>query len=376
MPRRGENIFKRKDGRWEGRYIREHVEGRAVYGYVYDKTYTEVRKKLEEAKDAVRERKKHPINIRMSCEEWFDYWLETLVRPYVKESTYARYWHSMHGHLIPGLGRLRLNNLSETDVQQFLNSLTSDSKPLAVSTIRALFTLLRACLDKARQLGYCNVLLEQVKLPKQPAPKCRVLTLDEQARLEQRLQEGDYSTQGIFISLYTGLRVGELCALKWEDIDLERLVLRVRSTVQRIKDVEQQHGRKTKLTEGMPKSDTSSRDIPLAGFMVERIRTLRDNRPFPDCPYVLCGKSGASIEPRTYQYRFQKLMKELDIEGVTFHTLRHTFATRSVEVGFDIKSLSEILGHSGADVTIRRYIHSLEEQKRRNMGLLESIYRQ
>ena len=157
--------------------------------------------------------------------------------------------------------------------------------------------------------------------------------------------------------------------MKWENISLEDRIIRIGSTMQRIRDFEEDSETKTKVVIGAPKTDTSLRIIPLTNYAVELCSQMEDREPEF---YVLTGRKHY-MEPRTLQYRLKKYTQECGLEDVHFHTLRHTFATRCVEVGFEIKSLSEILGHSTTTVTLERYVHSSIELKRNNMEKLASV---
>jgi len=163
----------------------------------------------------------------------------------------------------------------------------------------------------------------------------------------------DYLKAGILICLFMGIRIGELCALKWQDIDLEADEIRISKTIQRIKNTEPNPTTKTKIIIDTPKSETSIRAIPIPDFLFKILKALKSNN---DC-YFLTGKPDKFIEPRLYQMKFKKFLEECKIRDVTFHTLRHTFATRAVESGFDTKSLSEIIGHTDINFTYRRYVH-------------------
>ena len=172
---------------------------------------------------------------------------------------------------------------------------------------------------------------------------------------------------GILLALFTGMRIGELCALRWDNISMRGQTIKIASTMQRLKDMEE--GRGTKIVIGSPKSDTSIRTIPMTDYAAELCGRMR---PGSSTAFVLTGTSDY-MEPRTLQYRLEKYTKECGLEGVHFHTLRHTFATRCVEVGFEIKSLSEVLGHATTSVTLDRYVHSSIELKRSNMNKLSAV---
>ncbi|MDE6777361.1 MAG: site-specific integrase, partial [Oscillospiraceae bacterium] len=171
------------------------------------------------------------------------------------------------------------------------------------------------------------------------------------------------TTLGIALSLYTGIRIGELCALQWADIDLKKRILTVRKTIQRIQSTNKNH--RTRLVITAPKSNSSCREIPIPDCLYKMLLKFKSNQNI----YILSTKT-KPIEPRTMQYRFAKILKNANLPSVHYHTLRHAFATNCVALGFDIKILSEILGHSSVELTLNRYVHSSMKRKQYCMNLL------
>jgi integrase len=194
----------------------------------------------------------------------------------------------------------------------------------------------------------------------------RVLTpLERESLIGILMEDMDSFKFGVFLALYTGIRIGELCALQWKDIDFARATLKVRKTIQRIQNTDSHATSKTKIVISEPKSKSSIREIPLTSSIMEIAWKFVS---FPDS-YILTG-TGRYIEPRTMQNHFKLYVKQSGISDANFHALRHTFATRCVKVGFEIKSLSEILGHASVNITLNRYVHSSFELKRSNMSKL------
>lgn len=199
----------------------------------------------------------------------------------------------------------------------------------------------------------------------------RVLSQSEQEILLKVLtDEMDRYKFGVLLSLYTGIRIGELCALQWEDFCISQSTLRIRKTMQCIQDLGNGSISKTKIVITEPKSQCSVRDIPLPSFIIDIAIPFISNSK----SYILTGND-RYIEPRTMQNRFNRYVKESGIDDANFHALRHTFATRCVEVGFEIKSLSEVLGHANVNITLNRYVHSSFELKHSNMNKLASQYK-
>jgi integrase len=196
----------------------------------------------------------------------------------------------------------------------------------------------------------------------------RVLTRTEQDKLTAFLmQNADRTKVGVLLCLYTGIRVGELCALRWEHISLAEKTIFICGTAQRVQDFSDSN-RKTHVTITSPKSKSSIRKIPLPDFLVEQLRPFMSGAD----TYLLTGTARV-FEPRTIQNRFKKYLQLLELPDCGFHTLRHTFATRCVELGFEIKSLSEILGHADIEITLNRYVHSSMDLKRVNMDKVAAL---
>lgn len=205
-------------------------------------------------------------------------------------------------------------------------------------------------------------------MPKGKAKEKSLLGKAEQTMLNNYLTSNpNASNVGILLSATTGIRIGELCALKWGNIDLEKRTLTIKNTVQRIKSIDGSTA--TKLIITLPKSNSSVRKIPLPDFIIPILRNLKGNNDY----YILSG-TRAIIEPRTMQYRFKHILSDLNLPNVSFHSLRHGFATTCIALGFDVKTLSEILGHSSVEITLNRYVHSSMERKAEFMKLLSSVF--
>ena len=373
MPKRGENIYKRKDHRWEGRYIKCYDEkGKAKYGYVYAATYTDVKKKLSDAKcdNNTSDELRKVITYSSIISNW-----TAMLRINTKESTYARYYHLIYSHIVPKLGSKPINQITNPVIEEFLNELIFNGRMdgnggLSNKTVADILVLVKRSLKYASDCGYqTNCKLGSLTIKNSP-PEMRVFTIEEQKTLHNYLTTNiDREKFGILLCLYTGIRIGELCALKWENIDTSKGVLQVRKTMIRIQNVEKTDGAKTKLIISEPKSKCSIRDIPIPDCL-EMYINIFESAP---SDYVLSGSFDQVIEPRTMQNRFHKHLMLCGIIDANFHALRHTFATRCVEIGFEVKSLSEILGHTNVNITLNRYVHPSIELKRVNMQKLNSF---
>lgn len=370
MARKGENIYKRKDNRWEARYqIGYDENGKMKYGYCYAKTYQEVKEKQGKAKANLlfgnQEKSKTSKTLFSSCcNEWV-----MLNRTKVKESTYSKYRKVVEKHIIPELGGFHVETISTMLVEQFSFTLLN-AKKLSTKTTKDILVILNSIIKYMQNHYPASRRDIDIIYPKEQHQEMRVLTIIEQKNLiNELLSEMDVFKFGILLSLLTGLRLGEVCALKWKDISIPEKTLAVCSTMQRIIDFGDDLGSKTKLIISEPKSFNSFRVIPLPDCIIPYCFNFKKKGE----EYVLSNEKRKYIEPRVMQYQLEKILKKCKIENAHFHTLRHTFATRCVEADFEIKSLSEILGHSSPKITLERYVHSSLELKRNNMNKLQFI---
>lgn len=376
MPRRGENIYKRKDGRWEGRVLRGHaVDGKALYSYFYGYSYAEVKQKMtiHQPLTANKLKRPEPSVKSASCGDAALRWLAGK-RLKVKDSTYARYQNLIDNHIIPDLGKRVVSELSNGILEQYVEQLLHQGRKdkrggLSAKTVSDILTILKAILKYMGKQGYeVDVRFDELTVRKS-YHEMRVLSVSEQDKLAELFQNDvDNRRLGVMLSLYTGLRLGEVCALKWENVDLANRVIRVRSTMQRIRN-NTGVGGKTIIVITEPKSESSIRDIPIPNFLFPVLKRLRGKND----AFVLSGSSDKFVEPRTMENYFKRCVAECGIAPANYHALRHSFATRCVELGFDIKSLSEILGHSNVSITLDRYVHSSFELKKQNMDKLRML---
>lgn len=290
MPRKGENIYKRKDGRWEGRYIRSYdSEHKAKYAYVYGKTYSEVKRKLTEQRGNVQ--KVQPTKNKSSTYgELLDCWLHSM-QLNTKESTQARYTHLIKTHIKPHLGAVQLSQLTTDAIEIFIEQQLTDGRldnsgGLSPKTVTDILTIIKSTIEYARYKELpviCN--LSKLSIKKKEK-EMRVFTPSEQESLIGTLtNDMDHSKFGVLLSLYTGIRVGELCALQWEDFDLAHSKLKIRKTMQRIQDLGNGSVSKTKIVITEPKSQCSIREIPLPLFIVDVAKKFASNPK----AYILTG---------------------------------------------------------------------------------------
>ena len=242
-------------------------------------------------------------------------------------------------------------------------------KGLAPKTVNSILSLLRNILEfAAREKGIPIADTKDISV-KQPQKPMRILSRAEQQRLSEYLRENlTPCNMGILLCLYTGLRIGEICALTWTDILIEEQCLYIHQTMQRVQ-VEGNTEKKTEVVILPPKNDCSIRRIPIP----DEIKQLLLSTQKQNKAYLLTGMVHSYMEPRNMENRFKSVTRECNIRDVNFHALRHTFATRCVELGFDVKSLSEILGHASVNITMNRYVHPSMELKQKNMNLLSEL---
>ncbi len=369
MPRKGENIYKRRDGRWEARYIHHYENDRPKYRYVYGVSYSEVKSKREvrlRAPDRV-----GPTEAKKACPFEFlaALWLEN-IRLSVKESTFTRYHRVVDRYLLP---RLEGQPVAKMD-QRYLSDLTGrllreggvKGGPLAPKTVADMLCVLKAIFRYGAENGLPCPDISGLKPPQNSPKRVSYLAEKDRQKLEQMLFDSEDTTSlGIIFTLFTGVRIGELCGLRWGDIDFEENTVHIVRTVERIADLDPDSPRRTKVIVGKPKTESACRVIPLPSFLAEFLQARRQSSEI----YLLTGTDRCT-EPHQYYIRYRKFLKRHQIDACTFHALRHSFATGCIEQGFDTKSLAEILGHASVSTTLAIYVHPSLRQKRMQMERL------
>ncbi len=305
---------------------------------------------LQELKKAIRkedEKKK----FETVAQEWIEY-----KKISIKESTYCNYLFIIEKYLIP---EFKEKNIER--IKNYNNYIQNLQKELSAKTIRDIINVLKAILKYYEDENDCILPLKRMNLPKMEKQRLKILSDKEKERLEKYCYEKNtLKTLGIIVCLNTGMRVGEICSLKWKNIDLENKEIFVEQTLQRIYNKE---SRNSNIVIDRPKTDCSIRSIPINQKLYEILKPLK--KKYKDDDYFLSGKSTEIVEPRNYQYNFKVILNECKLKPYKFHILRHTFATNCVEVGMDAKSLSEILGHSDVDITLGIYVHSSDKIKKK-----------
>lgn len=303
-------------------------------------------------------------NFNTITEQWLQY-----IQFTKKYSTYIKYQNIYEKYIRPLIGNRRTDEIITAECRQILKTAYGKYREKAMS--QSTYNSIKIVLFQILNYAESPVSIQEIK--KNFPSVCHnslntaVLSKEEQFKLNSfLLQETDSYKIGILVCLYTGLRLGEICALRTSDIDFARKCIYVNQTVQRIKTNGQIQ--KTQLVISDPKTASSKREIPLCDFLLKLLLNH-----MPQTEYLLGKKP---LEPRTYQYKLKQYFSTLSITGKHFHSLRHTFATNCIESGMDPKCLSEILGHADVNTTLNRYVHPSFDSKIHQINVFANIYRQ
>ena len=326
------------------------------------------------------------LNNDITIECWLNHWYDTYAKRTIKQSTAISYRGYITNHINPQIGLYKLSELNADVLQCFFNyEMESGSKKdgggLSPKTLHNIKLMLHKALKKAMELELINKnYAEFVELPHVKKPQIHILSFSEQQKLLSELRHSEESLYfGVYLALSTGMRLGEVLGLRWSDVDLDNNVLHIKRTVNRLNTLDGSDGStKTELVVGVPKSDTSIRDIPFNNILRNEFIKYREKMMkrlsilnIKSDDYVLMLRRGKPVEPKTMQDVWHRIEHSAGIQNqVTFHGLRHTFATRAIEIGVDVKTLSVLLGHSDVAVTLSRYTHISEQQKRNAMNII------
>ncbi|MBR2180692.1 MAG: site-specific integrase, partial [Oscillospiraceae bacterium] len=378
------NIRLRADGRWEVRI---------TVGYDFatgkPKRISRYTDKQEEAVKLLHElsfiRETSPKNFHsVTLGEWLDLCLNVYMKNTLKQSTYSSYEGYIRVHFKPALGNILLKDITPRLLQHYYNY-KSEQEGLAPKTIVNLNLFLHKALSYAVNEGYImSNPAASINLPRGDKPQIEILTRDEQLRLV----EGSYQHRyGVFIRLvlFTGIRLGELLGLRWEDVDFSSQTLYIRRTLNRLSKRERvgENGCSTEIVIQSPKSQNSIRRIPLLPGVVADLQNwnaiqnadrLASVENYEQSGFVVTNPMGKYIEPRTFKDYYNQILQLSGLPHFTFHALRHTFASRAMEQGMDAKTLSMILGHASVSFTLDTYTHVLDDHKREGMALMNELY--
>ncbi len=369
MSRRGDNIHRRKDGRWEGRYKDGYKSnGTIKYSSVYAKTYSECKNKLINAQTNA---KQSPVKLKSNKKfhEILSNWLITnQIR--LKGATVAKYSQMIETHITPKLGYIKISELNAFEINKFLEDKLKHggkhAEALSPSYVRTMAIIIEAAINYAVSEGLCLPLKSPINKPTVLKKELFVLNKHTENIIKEKLYpDCSLVSVGVFLALYAGMRIGEVCALRWCDVDFDLNVIHIRHTVSRIQS--QNQNQKTKLIIDDPKTTSSARDIPMPTILKNKLLQAYLNR----CSEFVVSSNDSFVGTRTFDYQYRNLLKRNNIEVFNFHTLRHSYATRCAESGMDAKTLSILLGHSSSKTSLEIYVHpSIENTKEK----LENIF--
>lgn len=315
-------------------------------------------------------------NKKILYKDWIYTWLLEK-KDYIKESTYANYSNNIFNHIIPKLGNYYLNELNHKVIQDFLLELSKNGRKdntggLAEKTIKDITIIIKGSIKKGINEDKIKHIELTFNYPKDNKEnKLYVLTKREQNKITNYVLENINSRNiGLLISLYSGIRIGELCALRWEDVDFKKNCLTINKTIQRVY-IKDKNKNISKVIITTPKTKNANREIPINKDFLEILKKVKSDKEH----YILTGNE-RYIEPRTYRKYFNKILDELKIKHFNFHSLRHTFATNCISLGVDYKTVSELLGHANVNITLNLYVHPRYSQKKKCIDLVCKVFQE
>jgi len=381
MAKRGQNegsIRKRKDGTWEARVtIGISADGKQQRKSLYGKTRQEVNAKMT---DLLNNLQKGIITnpTEMTLAEWLDFYMLEYKKQYVKPTTYNNYTVKVKNHIKPAIGHYKLKALRQDIIQKFVNSLSA--KGLAPSTVIDVFKVLNNALETAVDDGLIvrNV-ANRVKLPKTTKPQITVLTQEQQNAFVEQAKVTYMGVVYIF-DLCTGMRLGELLGLKWQDIDFEQNQLHIKRIIRKVKDPDnpEEHWH---LEFGTPKTPTSERIIPLNETAIKVLADVwaqqeknkeKASTAYEDNDLVFCTQLGRPLDPTNMRRTCYSICAKIGVSNFHPHCLRHTFATRGAENNVDVRVMQKFLGHATIKETADTYTHVLNDLKQSEILKLDS----
>ncbi len=309
----------------------------------------------------------------MTTQNLLTEWLEIYQKEHIKARTYSRYQGLITMHIVPALGDRSISELGRREIQDFLSQQKKDGnmrngEKLSATSTNMMLSVLNLAFEYACDMEYVEENpCVRVRRTKAETKKIEAFTVEEQRAIETEIAMAeDKRLHGILLCLYTGLRIGELLGLTWNDVDLERGVIKITKTVYR----EKNESGTWQICVDTPKTKASDRVIPLPEYITNMLRQDYENA---QTPYVVENKKGERMSIRSYQYIFEKLTERTGVRKLNFHALRHTFATRAIECGMDIKTVADIMGHQNASITLNRYAHCMLDHKIEMMQKLPRV---
>lgn len=385
--KRGHNegsIKERKDGRYEVRVTAgyDFETGKQKRISYYTRTKADAIQKLHEEEYKIHfQQQVDPTSTTFL--DWLRLWLETYMKNTLKQSTYVSYRGYIENHIAPAFPTLKLKDLTTKLLQDFYNYKQS-TEGLSPKTISNLHRCLHKAMKQAVLEHYIDYNpCDAVNLPRNEKPQIEIFTREQQQLLTYTSYQFRY---GIFIRLVlaTGIRMGELLGLRWEDIDFNKRMLSIRRTLNRLPKVDYDGiGNSTEIVIQEPKTKNSIRSIPLISNIanelqqwktVQKTDAMTAGDAYQDSGFLVTNPFGGYVEPRTFKDFYDEILNASGLGHHTFHALRHTFATRAMEQGMDAKTLSILLGHYSVAFTLDTYTHVLDSQKHEEMKVMEEFF--
>ena len=380
--KRGQNegsIRKRPDGTWEARVtVGIMADGKQKRKSLYGKTRQEVSVKMTDLMNSLQKGLiTNPTEVTLS--EWLDTYMLKYKKPYVKPPTYVTYTVKVENHIKPAIGRYKLKTLRQDIIQDFVGYLTT--KGLAPATVVAIYKLLHNALERAVDAGFiARNVSDRVQLPKVPKPKIKALSKEEQAVFVEKAKETYMGDMYIF-DLCTGMRLGELLGLTWEDVDWDNQQWHINWTISKVIDPDNPEDR-WHLDFGSPKTEASKRTIPLHQTAIKLLLDVKERQEknkvaagaaYEDNDLVFCTKLGRPQDPINMRRTFYRICDKAELTGFHPHCLRHTFASRGVEEKVDVRVMQRFLGHANIQETVNTYTHIQADTARSQMELLADV---
>jgi len=380
----GEGSINRYKNGWRASLtIGRNNDGKLIRKQFYGKTKSEVMKKLDEYK-AKNMFNLLPTDNSVTLEEWTDKWLNIYKINEIKQQSYEKY-EGLFRNYIKGsiIGSLKLRELKGIHLQNYYNNLMAIDKKTP-SLVRSLNKMIGSSISHAQKENY--IILNPTKaviIPKQTKRTVvEHFTLEEQKAFLKSLI-GDRQNTLYVLAFGTGIRMGELLALRWKDVDFEKSTISIDKSIRRVQDLKQENGRKTKFIEQTPKTMSSCRTIPLPIHVFDSIKSHKIKQEeekvkavdlYKDDDYMFCTEIGKPLDARNVRRAYERALKRVNIKYRKFHAIRHTYATRLFENGVPIKTVQSLLGHSNFNTTLDIYTHVTENEKLKGVETLNSCF--
>lgn len=366
---------KRDDGRWQERVSlgRDPATGRYKYKYLYGATKKEVTEKVAEFQADLHIYGRPVDNTNVTLAEWGHTYLFTVAKPRIEKSTFANYMSFYNIHIKDDfLGEMAVKDIQPIHLQNFFN----DKRRLSKGTIKGIKKVLKLMFDSAIDNSLIRISpLQRLKLPVSEVKEkgIEVFTIEEQKAYMEAIKQSTYYM--LFLTaLYTGMRQGELIALKWQNVDLQNCTINICESYKRVIDYKEDGTTEIYLNKKEPKTESGTRIIPIAPFLAQKLKEYKKTSVTNIENLVFCTRKGSPCDPRTLRRSHYLRCRRAGIRETPFHSLRHTFATRAIENGMDVKTVSQILGHKDVMITLRTYVHSTEKSRKQVADMMDKLY--